>query len=196
MPARRWYGTELEHSRSTTTEFLESMVPAVKLVLVHGHHFDHAVHSRLRALERAFDGNAYRARYSRSAANGMHQPEPCFIPHRHLQYDKSDVCQPPPCRHTLVVIPRGWGARQRALRDVRNRTYDEVFPTDTPRWNWQMAGEPTTSPAPHNRYRDGAPPPGFFWLFAIRELVCNKPCVILAASWWVSGDGQCRDETR
>ena len=44
--------------------------------------------------------------------------------------------------------------------------------------------------------RDGAPPPGFFWLFAIRELVSNKPCVILAASWWVSGDGQCRDETR
>ena len=30
-------------------------------------------------------------------------------------------------------------------------------------------------PAPHNRYRDGAPPPGFFWLFAIRELVSNKP---------------------
>ena len=26
-------------------------------------------------------------------------------------------------------------------------------------------------PAPHNRrYRDGAPPPGFFWLFAIGEL--------------------------
>ena len=40
------------------------------------------------------------------------------------------------------------------------------------------------------------PAPGFFWLFAIRELVSNKPCVILAASWWVSGDGQCRDETR
>ena len=42
----------------------------------------------------------------------------------------------------------------------------------------------------------GRRPPGFFWLFAIRELVSNKPCVILAASWWVSGDGQCRDETR
>ena len=41
----------------------------------------------------------------------------------------------------------------------------------------------------------GRRPPGFFWLFAIRELVSNKPCVILAASWWVSGDGQCRDET-
>ena len=52
------------------------------------------------------------------------------------------------------------------------------------------------STGPHNRYRDGAPPPGFFWLFAIRELVSNKPCVILAASWWMSGDGQCRDETR
>ena len=39
----------------------------------------------------------------------------------------------------------------------------------------------------------GRRPPGFFWLFAIRELVSNKPCVILAASWWVSGDGQCRD---
>ena len=37
-------------------------------------------------------------------------------------------------------------------------------------------------------------PPGFFWLFAIGELVSNKPCVILAASWWVSGEGQCRDE--
>jgi len=23
--------------------------------------------------------------------------------------------------------------------------------------------------APHNRYRDGAPPPGIFWLFAIGE---------------------------
>ena len=42
----------------------------------------------------------------------------------------------------------------------------------------------------------GRRPPGFFWLFAIRELVSNKPCVILAASWWVSGDGLCRDETR
>ena len=31
---------------------------------------------------------------------------------------------------------------------------------------------------------------------AIRELVSNKPCAILAASWSVSGDGQCRDETR
>ena len=38
--------------------------------------------------------------------------------------------------------------------------------------------------APQNRYRDGAPLPGFFWLFAIGELVSNKPCVILAASWW------------
>jgi hypothetical protein len=38
--------------------------------------------------------------------------------------------------------------------------------------------------------------PGFFWLFAIGELVSNKPCAILAASWWVSGDGQCRDETQ
>ena len=51
-------------------------------------------------------------------------------------------------------------------------------------------------PAPQNRYRDAAPLPGFFWLFAIGELVSNKPCVILAASWWVSGEGQCRDETR
>ena len=29
--------------------------------------------------------------------------------------------------------------------------------------------------------------PGFFRLFAIGELVSNKPCVILAAcSWWVT----------
>ena len=42
----------------------------------------------------------------------------------------------------------------------------------------------------------GRRPPGFFWLLAIGELVSNKPCVILAASWWVSGEGQCRDETR
>ena len=40
-----------------------------------------------------------------------------------------------------------------------------------------------------SRYRDGAPPPGFFWLFAIRELVSNKPCVnrdprsILVGEW-------------
>ena len=53
-------------------------------------------------------------------------------------------------------------------------------------------------PLPKNvySYRDGAGLPGFFWLFAIGELVSNKPCVILAASWWVSGEGQCQDETR
>ena len=46
---------------------------------------------------------------------------------------------------------------------------------------------------PHNRYRDGgtcwaagAPLPGFFWLFAIGELVSNKPCTILEASWSVT----------
>jgi hypothetical protein len=38
--------------------------------------------------------------------------------------------------------------------------------------------------------------PGIFRLFAIGELVGYKPCAILAASWWVSGDGQCRDETQ
>ena len=32
----------------------------------------------------------------------------------------------------------------------------------------------------------GRRPPGFFWLFAIGELVSNKPCAILAASWSVS----------
>ena len=32
-----------------------------------------------------------------------------------------------------------------------------------------------SEPAPHNRYRDGAPLPGFFWLFATSELVSNKP---------------------
>jgi hypothetical protein len=37
---------------------------------------------------------------------------------------------------------------------------------------------------------------GIFRLFAIGELVGYKPCAILAASWWVSGDGQCRDETQ
>ena len=43
---------------------------------------------------------------------------------------------------------------------------------------------------------DGAPPPGFFWLLPLASLSAifvNKPCVILAASWWVSGEGQCRD---
>jgi len=35
-----------------------------------------------------------------------------------------------------------------------------------------------------------------FRLFAIGELVGYKPCAILAASWWVSGDGQCRDKTQ
>jgi hypothetical protein len=40
------------------------------------------------------------------------------------------------------------------------------------------------------------PPPGIFRLSAIGELVGYKPCAILAASWWVSGDGQCRDETQ
>ena len=42
----------------------------------------------------------------------------------------------------------------------------------------------------------GRRPPGFCWLFAIGELVSNKRCAILAASWWVSGDGQNRDEPR
>ena len=32
--------------------------------------------------------------------------------------------------------------------------------------------------APHNRYRDGVPPPGIFWLFAIGELVGDKHCAI------------------
>ena len=60
----------------------------------------------------------------------------------------------------------------------------------------------------------GRRPPGFFWLFAIGELVSNKPCAIIhhrsildqvQGSWSVtvsigvslSGDGQsqCRDET-
>ena len=50
--------------------------------------------------------------------------------------------------------------------------------------------------APLNCYRDGAPQPlGFFWLFAIGELVSKEHCAIIAASWWVSGDGQCRDAT-
>ena len=44
----------------------------------------------------------------------------------------------------------------------------------------------------HDRDRDRAPLPGIFRLFAIGELVGYKPCAILAASWWVSGDGQCR----
>ena len=35
------------------------------------------------------------------------------------------------------------------------------------------------APAPHDRYRDGAPPPGIFRLFAIGELVGYKPCAIL-----------------
>ena len=41
--------------------------------------------------------------------------------------------------------------------------------------------------------------PGFFWLFAMLasfQLVSKKPCAIIAASWWVSGDGQCRDESQ
>jgi hypothetical protein len=37
---------------------------------------------------------------------------------------------------------------------------------------------------------------GIFRLFAIGELVGYKPCANLAASWRVSGDGQCRDETQ
>ena len=32
--------------------------------------------------------------------------------------------------------------------------------------------------ATHNRYRDGVPPPGIFWLFAIGELVGDKHCAI------------------
>ena len=44
------------------------------------------------------------------------------------------------------------------------------------------------------RWALGGWPPGFFWLFAIGELVSNKPCVILAAFRWVSGEGQCRDK--
>jgi len=53
-------------------------------------------------------------------------------------------------------------------------------------------------PTETGKDRDGAPPPGIFRLVAIGELVGYKPCAILAASWWVSGDGRAkiaRDET-
>jgi hypothetical protein len=43
-------------------------------------------------------------------------------------------------------------------------------------------------PTETGKDRDGAPPPGIFRLVAIGELVGYKPCAILAASWWVSGD--------
>ena len=51
---------------------------------------------------------------------------------------------------------------------------------------------------PHHRDSDceALVRPGIFRLVAIGELVGYKPCAILAASWWVSGDGQCRDETQ
>ena len=38
--------------------------------------------------------------------------------------------------------------------------------------------------------------PSYSLVVAIGELVGYKPCATLAASWWVSGDGQCRDETQ
>jgi hypothetical protein len=71
-----------------------------------------------------------------------------------------------------------------------------VFLSSLIPYNSQMYAISKLEPAPHNRNRDGAPPPGIFRLFAIGELVGYKPCAILAASWWVSGDGQCRDETQ
>jgi|APGre2960657444_1045066.scaffolds.fasta_scaffold131721_1 hypothetical protein len=41
--------------------------------------------------------------------------------------------------------------------------------------------EPTDSrlPATYNRYRDGVPLPGIFWLFAIGELDGDKHCAIM-----------------
>ena len=33
--------------------------------------------------------------------------------------------------------------------------------------------------APHNRYRNGVPLPGIFWLFAIGELDGDKHCAIM-----------------
>ena len=89
------------------------------------------------------------------------------------------------------VLSRHWPSplkRQNAGPDHSMLVADELANGEEPK--------ESRLPAPHNRYRDGAPLPGFFWLFAIGELVSNTPCVILAASWWVSGEGQCRDETR
>ena len=52
-------------------------------------------------------------------------------------------------------------------------------------------------PAPHNRYRDGVPPPGIFWLFAIGEpLSATSIARSGPASLRFSGDGQSRDETQ
>ena len=52
-------------------------------------------------------------------------------------------------------------------------------------------------PAPHNRYRDGAAPPGAsFGSLPIASLSATSLARSLAASWWVSGDGQCIETRR
>ena len=60
-------------------------------------------------------------------------------------------------------------------------------------YSQRFAGRAAVRPIARNIAIMGRRPPGFFWLFAIGELVSNKPCAILAASWIVSGDGQCRE---
>ena len=98
------------------------------------------------------------------------------------------------CEQHVKVGVQGSGFAWLVVRMVYGRR--EQSPHAASSSEYSSFLRPNTRPAPHNRYRDGAPLPGFFWLLAIGELVSNKPCAILAASWSVSGDGQCRDETR
>jgi hypothetical protein len=74
----------------------------------------------------------------------------------------------------LVLTWRHHSPRPRCCEDRATVFADKRANGEEPKDTWR--------PAPHNRYRDGAPPPGIFWLFAVGELVCDKPCAILAAS--------------
>ena len=51
--------------------------------------------------------------------------------------------------------------------------------------------------ATHNRYRDGVPPPGIFWLLAILAILSATSIARSGPAFLrLSGDGQCRDETQ
>ena len=70
--------------------------------------------------------------------------------------------------------------RSRGDTSRRAQTHNTLLVVDVAFNTTRKSPDPSRA-VQHNAFDDGAPPPGFFWLFAIRELVSNKPCVILAA---------------
>jgi len=123
-------------------------------------------------------------------------------------------CAHPNCACTIATLNHSWHTRCRVrfetrllsavklTQHVRTRCgsslsplIDIVQPSPAAGRGWHVLHTTTTcgaisdGSAPATHVSPRAPPPGIFRLFAIGELVGYKPCAILAASWWVSGDG-------